>query len=316
MKINPSNPVAIVVSFASLALTASARNPVESGDVKWTRDFDAALAKSAESKKPVFAFFQEIPGCVGCQKFGAEVMTHPLLVEAIENEFIPVLIYNNRPGYDAEILKRYSEPAWNYQVIRFLDGKGKDLIPRKDQVWTVNGIANRMIDALEKAKRPVPGYLRTVAAESTSENSLRTAGFAMDCFWTGEMKLGGIEGVVRTEAGWLEGREVTRVTYDPNVISFASLVKQAQRHECGNKVYASTDAEIATAKEIGRVTVGRPGSGFRPADSSDQKKQLQGTAFANLPLSPMQATKVNAFARTDPKKALTWLSPSQRARIK
>ena len=83
--------------------------------------------------------FQEVPGCSGCQKFGREVLSETLLVEAIEDLFEPVLVLNNREGKDAEILKKYDEPAWNYQVIRFLDADGDDLIPRKDQITSVSG---------------------------------------------------------------------------------------------------------------------------------------------------------------------------------
>ena len=85
---------------------------------KWGRDFDAALKKSARTGKPVFAFFQEVPGCAGCQKFGAKVMSHAPIVEAVEREFIPVLIYNNRRGKDAEILKRYEEPPLPMKTMR------------------------------------------------------------------------------------------------------------------------------------------------------------------------------------------------------
>ena len=81
----------------------------------------------------------------------------------MESEFIPVLVYNNRPGRDAEILERYGEPAWNYQVIRFLDGSGKDIIPRRDRVWTVEGVARRMVEVLEVRGRGVPLALRGLA---------------------------------------------------------------------------------------------------------------------------------------------------------
>ncbi len=141
-------------------------NAIEVGTVEWGRDFDAALKKSARTGKPVFAFFQEVPGCAGCQKFGAKVMSHAPIVEAVEREFIPVLIYNNRRGKDAEILKRYEEPAWNYQVVRFLDDEGKDLIPRKDKVWTRSALALRMIQALDAAGRQVPHYLQATAYEN------------------------------------------------------------------------------------------------------------------------------------------------------
>ncbi|MDF1661667.1 MAG: hypothetical protein P1V97_07835 [Planctomycetota bacterium] len=36
--------------------------PVELGKVRWTRDLAAAYKLSKTSKKPIFAFFQEVPG--------------------------------------------------------------------------------------------------------------------------------------------------------------------------------------------------------------------------------------------------------------
>jgi len=36
--------------------------PVEAGPAKFLRDHDAAIEKSKASGKPVFAFFQEVPG--------------------------------------------------------------------------------------------------------------------------------------------------------------------------------------------------------------------------------------------------------------
>ncbi len=143
-------------------------NPIEAGDVRWGRDFDAALKNSAKTGKPVLVLFQEIPGCSGVRQFGREVLTNPSLVRAIETEFYPVLVYNNRSGgMDEELLKRYREPAWNYQVIRFLDADGRDIIPRRDRIWTTGGVASRMIEALRAAKRPVPSYLKDLAKENT-----------------------------------------------------------------------------------------------------------------------------------------------------
>ena len=139
-------------------------NPIEVGDVRWGRDFDAAAEKSAETGKPLLVLFQEVPGCSGVQKFGREVLTNPLLVEAIENEFIPVLVYNNRKGgMDQKLLERFQEPAWNYQVIRFLNAEGNDVIPRKDRVWTLSGVASRMVEALKAVNHTVPKYLKDLA---------------------------------------------------------------------------------------------------------------------------------------------------------
>ena len=139
-------------------------NPIEVGDVRWGRDLDAALDNSAKTGKPVLVLFQEIPGCSGVQKFGREVLTNPVLVEAIENEFLPVLVYNNsNGGPDEKLLRRFQEPAWNYQVIRFLNAEGRDVIPRKDRIWTTSGVASRMVDALKAANRSIPEYLKALA---------------------------------------------------------------------------------------------------------------------------------------------------------
>ena len=92
------------------------------------------------------------------------MLSNPQLVRAIEAEFIPILVYNNRSsGTDLELLKRYREPAWNYQVIRFLDAEGRDIIPRKDRVWTTRGVAQRMVKTLNVLHRPVPDYLGDLA---------------------------------------------------------------------------------------------------------------------------------------------------------
>ena len=301
----------ILMALAPMSCVAELETqPVEAGKVSWGRDLDTALASSKQTGKPVLALFQEIPGCSGCQQFGREVMSNPVVVEAIESEFTPLLIHNNKSGKDAEVLRRFGEPAWNYQVVRFLDASAKDLIPRKDQVWDTSGIAERMIATLTKAKRPVPAYLSLLAAEHSPR--LKQAVFSMYCFWTGEMALGQIDGVITTEAGFMSGREVTLVRYDPEVIALPKLIAAAEKVECANAVHVPA-ADLAQAK-ASRLNVGTI-SGYRVAPASDQKKQLQGTAAQKLPLSAAQATKVNAWLRGDSTKALRYLTPSQTRRL-
>ena len=286
------------------------RQPVEVGSVSWGRDLDAALAKSGTGKKPVLVLFQEVPGCAGCKKFGSEVLTHPLLVEAIEDEFEPVLVYNNRSGgKDAELLKRFKEPAWNYQVIRFLKADGSDLIGRKDRIWTLPAVVGRMVEALEKAGREVPLYLKGLAPQAKTES----AAFAMHCFWTGEYELGKIDGVVSTEAGWLEGREVTLVHYVPEQIDLAALTRRAAAVKCARKVFVNTPDERKTVEKLGGLEVGEISEKYRPAKSSDQSKQIQKLDLAKIPgLTELQRTKLNSLLPRDREKALRWLSPRQR----
>lgn len=304
---------AALAAVVAISSTGSEReNPVEVGKVGWDRDFEGALSAAAESGKPVFALFQEVPGCAGCQRFGREVLSHPLIVEAIENEFEPTVIYNNQGGKDRELLQRFKEPAWNYQVVRFFDSEAKDLIPRKDKVWTIAPLADRMVAALEAHGRTAPKYLQSLAWEDPPK--IETAAFAMFCFWTGEVKLGQIDGVLTTEAGWLEGREVTLVRYRSDQISFAELASEAAKVDCAQKVYAKTDEQLLSLGRT-RLSTGKIGDSYRKAKDSDQRRQIRGSAWMKIPMTRTQATKVNAWARVDSKKALEWLSPRQRLAI-
>ncbi len=283
-------------------------NPVEIGTVNWTRDLDAALVNSKDSGKPIFLLFQEVPGCEGCQNFGKEVLSHPLLVEAIESEFLPVVVFNNRAEeQDKKLLERFHEPAWNYQVVRFLNSDGIDIIPREDGVWTVEGIAVRMIEVLNKGKRQIPKYLSTIPGSQESTKHSQAA-FAMHCFWTGEYQLGAMEGIVNTEAGWLDGREVTLVTFDESILSLEELAKQASKIQCADKIY-TRDNNVIIGLDYGRLD-----DTYRAANSSDQKKQLsQWPEITNLPgLNTMQLTKLNSLLPRDRAAALEWLSPKQR----
>ena len=111
-----------------------------------------------------------------CQEFGSGPLSLPLMVESIEEHFIPVLVYNNKDE-DAGLLKSFDEPSWNNPVVRVLNGDGKDLIPRKDGVWNIAPLAARMATSLEAAGKDVPHYLNYVAAGW--QDKYRRASFAM-----------------------------------------------------------------------------------------------------------------------------------------
>lgn len=296
---------------STLAANPPADNPVEIGLVRWQRDFPGSLATSGQTGKPILLLFQEVPGCIGCKTFGQEVLSHPLLVEAIEDNFIPVLVYNNRTGgVDQELLERFAEPSWNFQVMRFLNQRGEDIIPRKDEVWTVAETAQRMIAALEGSSRPVPLYLRNLALEEEREN-LRLRAFSMFCFWNGEYALGGLDGVVATEAGYYRGREVTLVKYHRSRLDPDQLIRQAAERQCATTVYRSPGEEL---DPHGLASEEWQEGEYRRAAEEDQKKQLQSRLSPSqlAGLSPMQLTKLNALLPDDATAALAHLSPRQR----
>ena len=219
-------------------------------------------------------------------------------MEAIENEFIPVLVYNNKKGPDEAILKSFQEPALNNPVVRFVNGQGQDVIPRRDGVWSTQGIVARMIEALEELERPVPAYLRLAADGLSTSRAVAT--FAMHCYWEGEAKLGACDGVLDTRAAWLEGKEVVEVTYDPERITYADLLSQAQQMQCASTVFARSDEQLRIARESVGEAVRRTDEATRDAKASDQKYRLRNSPLRFLPLTPLQAVRVNsALARGD-----------------
>jgi len=275
-----------------IAPTPGAGAPRELGRVSWRTDWASAETASRAEARPIFLLFQEIPGCQTCVGFGQGPLSHPLLVEAVETEFVPLAIHNNRPGPDQVVLERFREPAWNNPVVRFVDADGRDVIPRKDGVWTTGELAGRMAQALSAAKRPVPAWLELVVEEEDVAG-IDTVVYPTHCFWEGECRFGTVDGVVSTRAGFADG-EVVEVTYDRGRIDRKALEKEAR---------ALGDARP------------RPAGSFRLAPSSDQKYYLAGSPYAGLDMTPLQALRVNASLRdgTDPGR---WLSPRQRKSIK
>lgn len=288
---------------------AGQSGPVELGTVDWLRDLESGFELARESGKPVLLLFQEIPGCATCVNFGRGPLSHPLLVEAIETEFVPVAIYNNEPGRDAQVLEHYDEPAWNNPVVRFFAPDERELLPRRDRVWDTTGVASRMLGALRAAGKQAPGYLELCALESRRRKPER-ATFAMHCFWQGEAALGGMDGVVATRVGWLDKLEVVEVSYHEDVVSFDALLGRAIGFECASKVYATNDEQLRKARaRVGERAV-KDERVARDAKLPHRKRHLRKSPIQYLPLTPAQATRVNAdiASGNDPDR---WLSPGQ-----
>ena len=258
--------------------------------------------------------FQEIPGCETCKNFGQNPLSHPLLVEAMEDLFVPVAIFNNKKGKDEQILKAFKEPAWNNPVIRYLDKNGKDIIDRQDGVWNVSGTAQRMVAALTAAKKDVPTYLR-VLAEPVKSKSVAT--FAMHCYWEGEANLGKLDGVHNTHSAWIGEKEVVEVTFDSAIIDFGKLIDHAKKMKCASTVFANNEKQlkIAESKVGNAAQLLKKKQNARAAKLSDQKYYLRQTPIRHLPLTTLQSTKINAalYAKSDGKR---FLSPRQLKMLK
>jgi hypothetical protein len=267
----------------------------ELGEVAWLRDHDRGVALAAEQGKPVLLLFQEVPGCSTCVNFGQDVLTHPLMVELIADRFVPVAIFNNRPGPDAEILRRYGEPSWNNPVVRFLGPDGSELLPKLADRYDALGLHQKISSVLEMLGDDVPGYFRLLGRDLLVEQGLsRCATYATACFWSGETSLAQHPAVITTEAGWVDGDEAVQVQFDPRVASRQDL-----------DAYARAE-------------------GFSPTDGGsfelDREPQfyLRKNPARHLPLTPAQRTQINlavpyrgSFADLLSPQQSAWLSDPQ-----
>ncbi|MBC7774375.1 MAG: thioredoxin family protein [Phycisphaerae bacterium] len=245
----------------------------ELGQVHWLRDLDAGRAESQKSGKPILLLFQEVPGCSNCTRFGNNTLSHPLIVEAIETYFVPVCIFNNKGGKDAEALKTFDEPAWNNPVVRIVRANNQDVVLRMPDFNSSLQLVNGMRRALDLTGVIVPRYLEHLEEElAAREAGLQTATFSMYCFWTGEGAFGSISGVIETEPGYQDGKEVVKVQFDPSVTSRTELEKLTQPKSFS-----------ACSKN----------EGFR--SDREPKYYLAQTAYRFVPMTSLQASRANTL---------------------
>lgn len=290
-----------------------APRPVEWGKIDWLRDWDIAAGEAGKHNKPVMVLFDEVPGCGTCKKFGAGPLSHPIVVDAA-GEFACLLV-NNHGRYmtpqDKAGLQRFGERPYSNPVVRFVDASGKDVVAREAGDWTTQTLVARMAGALRAAGRAVPAYLALAAAEY-KPSARETACLAMGCYWTGEKAIGAIDGVLRTRIGFLARSEVVEVTFDPQVVDFASLLARAKAGCGAHRVFARTDQQAEAAKAVDGVRVHRTN---QPA-VTDKTVQKYNMAFRPqywyLPLTESQAARVNS-AIASRKAPDVFLSPTQLA---
>ena len=262
----------------------------ELGKVSWYRNYDEALQLAKKDGKDVLILFQEVPGCSTCRNYGHNVLTHPLMVEAIENLFVPLVIYNNKGGEDKAILDKYGEPSWNNPVVRIVNSEGSDVVNRIGGDYSSTTLALSMQKALKKKEKKTPGFLKLYGHELSARKSgaKETRYFKMYCFWSGEKHFGAMNGVLATEPGFIGHSEVVKVSYDDRIVNEKELIAYAKKASC--------------------TPILNDGS-YRVA-SNDDKYYLKHTNYRYLPLTELQKTKINS-AVGNGESGAKYLSPKQ-----
>jgi len=280
----------LIISLTFIFTSIFAQQPEELGKVDWLRDYDHALELAEKEDKDVLILFQEVPGCATCRNYGHNVLSDPLMVGAIEQYFIPLVIYNNNDGADAEVLKLYKEPSWNNPVVRIVDSEGNNLVDRLASDYSRFGLHGRMKAAMAKRELTADLYFEFLGEELIADQSGRrdSAFYSMHCFWNGESSLASADGVLFTEPAFMGGKEVVKVEFDKVRLSKVELDQYALDQE-----FREMDFD----------------DGYRI--DKDPQYYLKKSAYSKLPLSRIQRSKINT-ALEKGEDASLMLSPRQK----
>jgi hypothetical protein len=103
-----------------------------------------------------------------------------------------------------------------------------------------------------------------------------------------------LPGVRATRVGWLEGREVVDLRFDPERLSWSELLRSAREAGCAERVHTASVEGLARAKELlgdrARVLETEPS----PASQSDETYYLRRSPLRFLPLTPLQVVRLNS----------------------
>ena len=172
----------------------------------------------------------------------------------------------------------------------------------------------------------IPTIAREIAAAVSDEsnhepyadlirNELAAAGRAksvvcsMPCFWSGEGHFGLQPGVIATTPGFLDGREVVEVIYDPNHTDLPLLLRKARHEGKANRVYCRDEETLRIAREIVGDDASLSTAAIRPDDQP--KWYLRQTGLRRLAMTPAQLTRINALLHAR-QPIEPYLSPTQR----
>ena len=113
----------------------------------------------------------------------------------------------------------------------------------------------------------------------------------MYCFWSGELNIGAIDGVVATEPGFMHGREVVQVTYNPAAVKYEDILQKAKQAKCADAAFVHNEEQARKAEKVLGENKVRDKSNFRL--DRDRKYYLSKTHYRAVPMTSLQAIHAN-----------------------
>ncbi|MFT4761332.1 MAG: hypothetical protein ACI9XO_001688 [Paraglaciecola sp.] len=99
--------------------------------------------------------------------------------------------------------------------------------------------------------------------------------------------------MVSTQPGFMGGREVVTVAFNPEIVAFEDILTTAQNSHCADYVYAKNDAQKMAAKKLVSDNKVTSTSKFRL--DKNPKYYLSKTHYQYVPMTDLQAMKANVL---------------------
>lgn len=117
--------------------------------------------------------------------------------------------------------------------------------------------------------------------------------------------------MVATLPGFLDGREVVDVTFDPKVLSYDDLVLKAARADCVRPIFTRNEEQKRALLKFGGLENDARAEHNEDEIRSDKepKYYLSRTNLRFVPMTPLQAARVNATIGAGDR--TEYLSPGQ-----
>lgn len=265
----------------------------EFANISWDFEFDNASEFAGRKGYPMLVLLVELPASPASVQFGQEVLSHPLIHDAIESQFVHVAVFNGLDENAERTRKLLGERRFGDSVIHLITPDHKPLVKRLANNRTVAGLAGAMVTALEKSKRSVPLFLQLLAEETGARTcETRRATFQTHCFWEGESALGRVPGVLSTTPGFIQSKEVVEVEYDPGAISLEGLYSIAKSKDVATGIVARNESEAFIAGKLFGENVLLTDEATRP--DAEPKYYLAKTLYRHVPMTSLQASRINA----------------------
>lgn len=276
-------------------------------------DISEACTVAESTGKPIFAFHTTLPGD---EDVGEEIFSHPVIVEAIQTLFVPVLCIEEVTA-DTPVRRSSSGRRCRASVL-IMEATSLELLiddPLVGDTLTKEDVLGAMVKALEKLGNCVPKYLQVLQkGEISCEEKRLVVGTGDPA--RAEIEFVTLEGVVAVSSNLWTQQRVVVVNYDPRRITFSMLVRHAVQHSLCDTVYHLVNEErIAAQIESSRL---RSPPALLPLQGGYfdrdifSKHALRKTSFRFVPLTRLQSALANRLVQTGRfNEAMHLLSPFQ-----